>query len=67
MHMDVLVPRSTGMCESGLARECGIPWCRGRYISALLSAAAAVPPGMRLAVFVQVLASGRGSVASTPA
>jgi len=21
MHMDVLVPRSTGMCESGLARE----------------------------------------------
>jgi hypothetical protein len=23
MHMDVLVPRSTGMCESGLAREYG--------------------------------------------
>ena len=22
MHMDVPVPRSTGMCESGLAREC---------------------------------------------
>jgi hypothetical protein len=24
MHMDVLVPRSTWTCESGLARECGM-------------------------------------------
>ena len=27
MHMDVLVPRSTGMCESGLAREYGVDIC----------------------------------------
>ena len=27
MHMDVLVPRSTWTCESGLAREYGVDIC----------------------------------------